>query len=334
MSQVRTPKDAVELIHKFRPPHEAIPTDVKANREVWQAMLEEGMPMTAMVRNLANMTRYGVLTPTSKGTEAVRDQLLDTEHIAKSRIHPFQILMAAKTYAAGRGMRGQNTWVPIPYILDALDEAFYMAFENIPRTGLSRMIGLDISGSMWGGMVAGTPGLSPAVGAGAMAMCSVRSGDPYEVTAFTSARGYSYYDYGRYNQAIEGLNEPLPGLSVHNISAKTRLDDLEGYMRQLARYMGGTNPSLVMQYAQQAEREVDVFEIYTDAEAWAGDRHACQALWDYRKASGIAARLIVIGMVPNKFTVADPRDAGMLDVVGFDTATPQLIADFAAGELG
>ena len=27
---------------------------------------------------------------------------------------------------------------------------------------------------------------------------------------------------------------------------------------------------------------------------------------------------------------ADPGDAGMLDVVGFDTATPQVIADFAA----
>ncbi len=28
-----------------------------------------------------------------------------------------------------------------------------------------------------------------------------------------------------------------------------------------------------------------------------------------------------------------PADGGMLDVVGFDTATPQLIADFARGTL-
>ena len=32
----------------------------------------------------------------------------------------------------------------------------------------------------------------------------------------------------------------------------------------------------------------------------------------------------------NGFTIADPNDAGMLDVVGFDTATPQVISDFAA----
>ena len=34
-------------------------------------------------------------------------------------------------------------------------------------------------------------------------------------------------------------------------------------------------------------------------------------------------------MVANNFTIADPHDAGMLDVVGFDTAAPTLIADFA-----
>jgi 60 kDa SS-A/Ro ribonucleoprotein len=36
-------------------------------------------------------------------------------------------------------------------------------------------------------------------------------------------------------------------------------------------------------------------------------------------------------MVANAFSIADPADGGMLDVVGFDAATPQLIADFARG---
>ena len=31
--------------------------------------------------------------------------------------------------------------------------------------------------------------------------------------------------------------------------------------------------------------------------------------------------------------IADPSDPGMLDVVGFDTVTPQLISDFARGAL-
>jgi 60 kDa SS-A/Ro ribonucleoprotein len=37
-------------------------------------------------------------------------------------------------------------------------------------------------------------------------------------------------------------------------------------------------------------------------------------------------------MTATEFSIADPSDAGMLDVVGFDTATPQLITDFSAGK--
>ena len=88
-----------------------------------------------------------------------------------------------------------------------------------------------------------------------------------------------------------------------------------------------------MLYAMAQGREVDTFVIYTDSETWAGAVHPAQALRDYRRASGIDARLVVVGMVANKFSIADPADAGMLDVVGFDLATPQLIADFARGAL-
>ena len=39
------------------------------------------------------------------------------------------------------------------------------------------------------------------------------------------------------------------------------------------------------------------------------------------------AKAIVVGMTSNGFTFADPNDGGMLDVVGFDTTVPALIAD-------
>ena len=39
-------------------------------------------------------------------------------------------------------------------------------------------------------------------------------------------------------------------------------------------------------------------------------------------------------MTSNGFSIADPNDAGMLDVVGFDTATPQVISGFAGGARG
>ncbi len=76
--------------------------------------------------------------------------------------------------------------------------------------------------------------------------------------------------------------------------------------------------------------QVDAFVIYTDSETWAGNVAPDAALRAYREQSGIDARLVVVGMVSNGFSIADPTDAGMLDVVGFDTATPQLIADSPA----
>ena len=47
--------------------------------------------------------------------------------------------------------------------------------------------------------------------------------------------------------------------------------------------------------------------------------------------TGRRAKLIVVGMTATKFTIADPSDPGMLDVVGFDAAAPRVMADFARG---
>ena len=92
--------------------------------------------------------------------------------------------------------------------------------------------------------------------------------------------------------------------------------------------MGGTDCSLPMVHALKEKLEVDTFVIYTDSETWAGDIHASQALNKYREKMGRPAKLIVVGMCSNGFTIADPNDSGMLDCVGFDTSTPAVMADF------
>jgi 60 kDa SS-A/Ro ribonucleoprotein len=84
-----------------------------------------------------------------------------------------------------------------------------------------------------------------------------------------------------------------------------------------------------MTWAQRNRVDVDTFVIYTDSETWAGSVHPAQAIRAYRQARGIAAKVVVVGMTSNGFSIADPSDAGMLDVVGFDTATPAVISDFA-----
>jgi len=105
-----------------------------------------------------------------------------------------------------------------------------------------------------------------------------------------------------------------------------RLDDAVGTVTGLP--FGRTDCALPMLYALEKGLEVDGFVIYTDSETWAGEIHPVQALAEYRRKSGIPAKLVVVGMVSNGFSIADPNDAGMLDVVGFDAAAPAAIADF------
>ena len=45
-------------------------------------------------------------------------------------------------------MRARDTWAPVAQVVDALDAAFYLAFENAPRRASGCMLALDVSGSM------------------------------------------------------------------------------------------------------------------------------------------------------------------------------------------
>ena len=92
---------------------------------------------------------------------------------------------------------------------------------------------------------------------------------------------------------------------------------------------GRTDCAQPMLYATERKLKVDVFVVYTDSETWYGQIHPVQALQQYRQKMGIPAKLIVQAFVANPFSIADPNDAGMLDVVGFDTSVPTLIRDFA-----
>jgi 60 kDa SS-A/Ro ribonucleoprotein len=319
-----TPAEAAVLVREYGLPREAVQSDHLTSTEVWEALLED-MPMTAMIRNLASMTRVGVLAPGSDGTAKVVAQLGDGERIRRARVHPIALLAALRTYAAGRGARGRGEWSPVREVVDALDAAFYSAFESVEPTGKRLLLALDVSGSMTSGTVAGVPGLTPRDASAALALVTAATEPRYETVGFFAGKGgWTSNTRDRWAFGEQGLT-PLA------ISPRQRLDDVVKTVSDLP--FGGTDCALPMLYAQAQEREVDTFVIYTDSETWAGHIDPAQALRDYRRASGIDARLVVVGMVSNGFSIADPADRGMLDVVGFDTATPQLISDFARGAL-
>jgi 60 kDa SS-A/Ro ribonucleoprotein len=93
----------------------------------------------------------------------------------------------------------------------------------------------------------------------------------------------------------------------------------------------GTDCSLPSTWALEHQAEVDAFVVMTDSETWAGATHPSQALVHYRHRTNIPARSAVVSFESNGFSIADPRDAGMLDCVGFDKALPTVLGDFIRG---
>ncbi len=294
----------VRLIRDERLPREAIPTEHLGDALVWEALLEQ-MPMEAMVRNLATMSRVGLLTAGSAAARTVAARLGDRERIRRARLHPIKLLAALTTYASGKGVRSSAEWNPVGQVIDALDAAFYLAFDTIEPTGKRMLLALDVSGSMSMGAVAGVAGLTPRNASAAMAL----------VTAATEP-GYQVMGFGTQFQKLA-------------ITPRQRLDDAVKAVSGLP--FSGTDCALPMLWALEHKAKIDAFVVYTDSETWFGKVHPTEALRRYRQATGIAAKLVVVGMVANQFSIADPADGGMLDCVGFSTDTPQVIADFVRG---
>ena len=108
-----------------------------------------------------------------------------------------------------------------------------------------------------------------------------------------------------------------------------RLDDVVKRISSLP--FEATDCALPMVWAREHKLNVSAFITYTDSETWAGNIHPSQALRQYRSEFVGDAKAVVVGMTSNGFTIADPNDRGMLDVVGFDTTAPAVIADFVRG---
>ncbi len=304
IQRARSADEAAFAIEKYGLPREAVPTEFLKETVVWDALLSNGMPMTAMIRNLGNMTKIGLLTSQSEATARVVKALKNEDAIRKARIHPVNVLIALKTYSSGAGYRGSSTWSPVTKIVNALDSAFYTAFGNVEPTGKRRLIALDTSGSMYA-PVNGVPFLSCVEAESAMALVTEAVEPNVEIIGFNTR------------------TFPM------TISSRQRLDDVTKYVKKFG---GGTNCSAPLKYALANKLEFDSIEIYTDSESWYGG-HPAAALKEYRKASGIDARMVVVAMAANRFTVGQPDDPGVLDIAGLDTATPNLISDFVAGRI-
>ena len=295
----------VALIREFKLVHEHIPQACLGAQGVWAALLP-AMPLGALIRNLNRLTAVGVIGPDQPhATQQVANRLQDAQGLRKARIHPMAVLLAHRTYAQGRGERGGMLWAPCDTITRALDRAFVASFAAVVPTGQRVVVALDVSGSMMA-PCSGASAMSCAEAAAAMAVVTART-EPC-CTAMCFAHTFESFPLTRH----------------------TSLSEATSAMRDRA--FGMTDCSLPMQWAETHGVDVDLFIVYTDSETCYGNEHPSRALQRYRSTRDLPhAKLAVVGMASNGFTIADPNDAGMLDVVGFDAGAPDAIAEFARG---
>lgn len=305
MKSADTVTQVVGLIREFNMTHEMVPNQWKDKVEVWESLAER-MPITATIRNLGKMTSIGLIADGSKVESQVIDRLRNEKAIVEGRVHPIAFLNAMKVYAQGRGLKGSLTWSPTRRVIDALDDGFYMAFKAVKPTGKRIMLALDVSGSMGWNNIAGMA-FTPRVGAAAMALVTMKTEPNWMCKAFTTT--------------LENLS----------ISPRQRLDDVVRATEALD--FGGTDCALPMTWAIKNNSDLDAIVVYTDNETWAGRVHPHQELKRYRQKVGHDVKLIVVGMTATNFTIADPTDSSMLDVVGFDSSAPSVMSDFISGNI-
>jgi 60 kDa SS-A/Ro ribonucleoprotein len=200
---------------------EHLPSQLFKQRRIWEALLTnkgpsgkgKGMPLTALIRNLGKLSTQEIkiieprlyrdespsgklayslstaptMTPafppghTQHYTEYIFHRLTNKHDIKYTKIHPYTILVAMLTYKKGCGDKGSLTWVPNVHILDALDHAFKLAFQNLTPTGKRIKIALDVSGSMSAAFCTGSPIVNCATASLAMMLMTLdveRGGAP------------------------------------------------------------------------------------------------------------------------------------------------------------
>ena len=314
LQRAETAAEAAGLLkaHARALSREMVPTDYLGDKAVWQALLSN-LPLTALVRNLPTLARLDIVRPLADETRAVTARLTDGEALRGARVHPLSLLVALRTYGQGRSERGSSTWTSTPEVVAALERASVLAFEQLEPIRQRVYLAVDVSGSMGWAHVGGLSNLTAREAAAAMATVIARQAARHVIKGFTARRTEGYWARG-------ARMEPLPITRSSTLSEAVRVtSDLP---------FGATDCALPMLDALEQGIAADAFIVLTDNETWAGDVHPSEALRRYRRKTGIPAKLVVAAMTATECSIADPEDAGMLDVVGFDTAAPNVIQDF------
>lgn len=119
--------EIVQLIEEHRLTSAMIPSAWQNSARVWEALLPS-IPYPDLALRLGKLTEVGLIQPHSPATALVVARLIDRKRIANSLVHPIALLDALLSYK-------QGAWAPVASVIDALEEAFHLAVENVEPSG-------------------------------------------------------------------------------------------------------------------------------------------------------------------------------------------------------
>lgn len=259
--------------------------------------------MTRM--NLNTFTRHGVFKDREM-VSLIANRLRDQAAIARSRVFPYQLMMA---YLAA------NREIP-KKILNALQDAMEIAVKNVPEISGKVYVCTDVSGSMtW----ASTTGIRK--GATSQVRC-------IDIAALLTAAVL------RKNSEADVI--PFEGRVV-NVRLNSR-DSIMTNAERLASIGGGsTNCSAPLKLLNRKSAKGDLVLYVSDNQSWVDARSGLNGTgmmwqWNQFRQRNPQAKLVCLDIQPYRTSQTYQRE-DILHVGGFSDQVFRIISDFAAGRL-
>jgi len=283
-------------------------TSFELDVSIWKDIIKNaGWHMVRM--NLNTFARHGVFKD-SKMVKLVADKLRNKELIRKSRVFPYQLLMAYKAYS------GEHE------IEEALQDAMEIAVDNVPKIDGKVAIFPDVSGSMH----------SPVTGHRAGATTNVMCIDVAGLVASVFLR-----------QNRDAIVIPF-GTRAHTDVRLNSRDSIMSNATKLARiHGGGTRCSTALRALNDQNAKADLCIYVSDNESWIDSDHN-RSGWGYNnstetmdewskfKRRNPKAKLVCLDVQPYDSTQA-PDDNSIMNVGGFSDTVFDIIGEFYNGNL-
>lgn len=281
-------------------------TSLELGSQEWKAIARRAPWQTTRMA-LNSFARHGVFKD-KRVTRLIADRLRDAQQVARSRVLPYQLMVAHAMVSAD---------VPRS-IREALQDAMEIAMANVPTIEGKVYVLLDVSGSMHSPVTGYRKGSSSAV------LC-------VHVAALIAA-------------AILRKNPDAEVVPFHSRVEAARLNPRDTVMtnaKTLASLpSGGTDCSAPLHWLNKRKCTGDLVIFVSDNESWIDTvtrRHwwgsnptAVLGEWSQFKQRSPKAKLVCIDLQPNSSTQAPERD-DITNVGGFSDQVFELFADVAAG---